>query len=328
MPLDPAARAFLDQGAALGFPSTHTLPVAEARELMVKRRAMLDATPEAVARIEDRTIPGPDGDVPVRLYAPSDERGLPVLVYFHGGGWVIGSIDTHDLLCRALANRAGCAVVSVDYRLAPEARFPAAAEDAYAATAWVAEHGDALGVDGGRVAVGGDSAGGNLTAAVALMARDRGRPPLLFQLLIYPVTAADFETASYQACAEGYGMSRADMIWFWDHYVPDAAGRKNPYAAPLHAADLSGLPPALVITAEYDTLCDEGEAFAARLHDAGVPTTLARYEGQIHGFVGNFAIMEQGRVAVDQAAEALREAFARGEDGTGQAAQVGGRTGA
>jgi len=328
MPLDPAVREFLDQAAALGIPAMHTLPVSEARELIVKRRAMLEATPEPVARIEDRTIPGSDGDIPIRLYAPSDERGLPVLVFFHGGGWVIGSIDTHDLLCRALANRAGCAVVSVEYRLAPEARFPAAAEDAYAATAWVAEHGDDLGVDGRRVAVGGDSAGGNLAAAVSLMARDRGRPPLLFQLLLYPVTAADFETASYRECADGYGLSRADMIWFWDHYLPETAGRTNPYAAPLHADDLSGLPPALVIVAEYDPLCDEGEAFAARLHDAGVGTTLARYEGQIHGFVGNFTIMEQGRVAIDQIAEALRAAFARPMGAAGRAEGVGGSTGA
>jgi len=234
---------------------------------------------------------------------------MAVLVFFHGGGWVIGNLDTHDMVCRALANAAGCLVVSVDYRLAPEARFPAAAEDCYAATAWVAEHARSLGGDGSRIAVGGDSAGGNLSASVALMARDRGGPPIAFQLLIYPVAAADFETASYRACAEGYGLSRADMIWFWDHYVPDTRDRANPYVAPLGADDLSGLPSALVITAEYDPLRDEGEALAAKLSAAGVPTTLARYDGQIHGFVSNYTVMEQGRVAIDQAAAALRTAF-------------------
>ena len=309
MPLDPKVREFLDLAAAAGFPPTHTLSPTEARELMVKRRALLEATPEPVARIEDRAIPGPAGEVPVRVYAPAADAALPVLTFFHGGGWVIGSIDTHDMVCRALANAAGCLVVSVDYRLAPEACFPAAAEDCYAATAWVAEQARSLGADGARIAVGGDSAGGNLAASVALIARDRGGPPLAFQWLIYPVAAPDFETASYQSCAEGYGLTRADMIWFWDHYVPDATDRSNPYVAPLSAEDLRGLPPALVITAEYDPLRDEGEALAARLREAGVPTTLKRYEGQIHGFVSNFTIMEQGRVAIDQAAAALRAAF-------------------
>ena len=309
MPLDPKVREFLDLGAAAGFPPTHTLSPTEARELMVKRRALLDATPEPVARVEDRAIPGPSGEIPVRLYAPSADEALPVLVFFHGGGWVIGSIDTHDMVCRALANAAGCLVVSVDYRLAPETCFPGAAEDCYAATAWVAEHARSLGADGSRIAVAGDSAGGNLTAAVTLMARDRSGPPLAFQWLIYPVAAPDFETESYQSCAEGYGLTRADMIWFWDHYVPEVSDRSNPYVAPLSAEDLSGLPPALVITAEYDPLRDEGEALAARLREAGVPTTLKRYDGQIHGFVSNFTVMEQGRVAIDQAAAALRNAF-------------------
>ena len=309
MPLDPKVREFLDQAAAAGFPATHTVSPTEARELMLKRRAMLQATPEPVARVDDRTIPGPAGAIPVRVYWPSADDGLPVLVFVHGGGWVIGNVDTHDMVCRAVANRAGCMVVSVDYRLAPEACFPGAAEDCYAATAWVAGHARELGADGSRLAIGGDSAGGNLTAAVALMARDRGGPPLRFQWLIYPVAGPDFETESYRQCAEGYGLTRADMIWFWDHYVPNAADRQNPYVTPLAAEDLRGLPPALVITAEYDPLRDEGEALAERLRAAGVPTTLKRYDGQIHGFVSNFTVMEQGRVAIDQAAAALRAAF-------------------
>ena len=309
MPLDPQARAFLDNGIAAGFVPTHTLSVAAAREQMIRRRALATATPEPVARIEDRSIPAPTGEIPVRIYAPDGDGPFPTLVYFHGGGWVLGGLDSHDGICRALANRVGCMVVSVDYHLAPEVRFPGAAEDCYAATRWVAEHGAEIGADPARIAVGGDSAGGNLAAVVALMARDRGGPALALQILIYPVTAPHFETSSYIANAQGYGLERADMIWFWDHYVPDAAERSNPYAAPLNAAELRGLPPALVITAEYDPLCDEGEAYADRLREAGVPTTLTRYAGQIHGFVGNFAIMDQGRAAIEELAMALREAF-------------------
>jgi len=309
MPLDPQARFVLDQIAAQGGLELTDLSPVEARQMFEKMRVPIPGEP--VARVENRTVPGPAGPIPVRVYASGPAATLaPGLAFFHGGGWVIGSLDTHDNLCRALANRTGAVVVSVDYRLAPEHRFPAAAEDCWAAASWLAEHGDEFGVDGTRLAVAGDSAGGNLAAAVALLARDRGAPRLRHQTLIYPVTDADFDTASYRDNAEGYLLTRAGMQWFWDHYVPDAERRRDGYASPLRAEKLAGLPPALVITAEYDPLRDEGEAYAARLRDAGVPTTRTRYDGQIHGFVGLFELFDQGKAAVDEIATALRDPLA------------------
>jgi acetyl esterase len=260
-----------------------------------------------LAEVEDRRIPGAAGEIGVRVYRPEGRAPLPALVYFHGGGWVIGSLETHDGACRELANRVGCVVVSVDYRLAPESRYPAAAEDCYAATKWVAGNAQALGVDPARIGIGGDSAGGNLTAVVALMARDRGGPALRHQLLIYPVTDADFGRPSYRENAEGYLLTTKAMEWFWGHYVPDPAQRAEPYAAPLRAKDLAGLPPAFVITAEYDPLRDEGEAYAKRLQQAGVPTRLQRYDGAIHGFFAMGLLSEVARTALaDAVAEAKR----------------------
>jgi acetyl esterase len=246
----------------------------------------------------------------VRIYKPEGRPPLPALVYFHGGGWVIGSLETHDGACRELANRIGCAVVSVDYRLAPESRYPAAAEDCYAATQWVAENAKALGVDAKRIAIGGDSAGGNLAAVVALMARDRGGPALRHQLLIYPVTDADFERASYRENAEGYLLTTKAMAWFWGHYVPELAQRQDGYAAPLRAKDLAGLPPAFVLTAEFDPLRDEGEAYAKRLAQAGVPTRLQRYDGAIHGFFAMGVLSQVARTAIDDAIAEVRAALA------------------
>ena len=265
---------------------------------------------ESIARIENRTVPGPAGQIPVRIYTPVGTAPFPVLVYFHGGGWVIGNLDTHDGICRSLANRVGCLVVSVDYRLAPEHPFPAAPEDCYAATRWLAEHAGSLGGDKGRIAVGGDSAGGNLAAVVALMARDRGGPKLAFQLLVYPATDTDFETRSYRENSEGYFLTRADMVWFWNHYAPRDEDRRNPYAAPLRAASLRGLPPALVITAEFDPLCDDGNAYAARLREDGVPVRLSQQDGLIHGFFQMGAVIDRGRASVDEASRALKDAFA------------------
>ncbi len=307
MPLDPALKMMLEQMAAQGGPQLHELAPAEAREVF--ENMPLPRPEVALPVVEDRRIPGPAGEIPVRLYRPDADATLPGLVYFHGGGWVIGSLDTHDATCRELAQKAGCAVVSVDYRLAPENRYPAAAEDCYAATCWVAENGGFLGIDANALAVGGDSAGGNLTAAVSLMARDRSGPSLRMQLLIYPVTDADFDTGSYRDNADGYFLTRDTMRWFWGHYVPDSAGRSDPYAAPLRAADLSGLPAALVQTAEFDPLRDEGEAYAARLREAGVPTTCTRYDGMIHGFFAMGMLTRGGRDAVDEAAQALGAAL-------------------
>jgi acetyl esterase len=309
MPLDPQARAFLDQMAALNLPPRWAMTPQEARD---QYEASIAALPpgEPVARVEDRVVPSPAGAIPVRVYTPQGDGTRPALVFFHGGGWVIGSISTHDNACRALANASGCIVASVEYRLAPEAKYPAAAEDCYAATRWVAEHAAELGADPARLAVGGDSAGGNLAAAVAMLARDRGGPSLTFQLLIYPVIEHDFGTPSYRDNAEGYGLSTKDMQWFWDLYLPGAAEGKEPYASPFRAPSLAGLPPALVITAEYDVLRDEGEAYAEALRAAGVPATATRYEGMIHGFFSRHFLFTKGRQAVDEAGQALRSALA------------------
>ena len=311
MGVDPQARALLDQVTAMGAPALHTLPVAEARQAIAAMSA-LQGTPEPIAQVENRRIPGPAGELPIRIYTPAGSAPLPVLVYFHGGGWVIGNLETHDGTCRTLANGAGCVVASVDYRLAPEHRFPAAVEDAYAATAWVSSHASALNGDAARVAVGGDSAGGNLAAVVALMARDRGAPRLAYQLLVYPVIDAACDTASYRDNAEGYFLTRDMMLWFWGHYLGGDSNRRHPYHSPLRADHLSGLPPAFVITAEFDPLRDEGEAYAERLRAAGVPVQLTRYSGMVHGFFGLGAVLDQAKVAMAEVTASLREAFAGG----------------
>jgi acetyl esterase len=282
-----------------------TLTPARARAQMEAATPLLGPSPN-VARVEERAFRGPGGSVPVRLTYPEGDRPFPGLVFFHGGGWVIGSIETHDALCRAITRAAGVAVASVGYRLAPEHKFPAAADDAYAAAAWVAERAGELGLDPRRIAVGGDSAGGNLAAVAALKARDLGQPRLAFQLLLYPITNDDLETPSYLENAEGYMLARSDMAWFWRQYLADPSQGRHPHVSPLRAEDLAGLPPALVITAEYDPLRDEGEAYAARLAAAGVPTRLIRYPGMIHGFIRRYNLLDQGREALDEIAAALR----------------------
>ncbi len=305
MPLDPQAKAFLEQGG----PAIHELPVNQVREL-VSSLMSVNASPESVSEVSNRRVPGPGGPIPVRVYLPRSGGSLPVLVYFHGGGWVAGDVDAYDATCRALTNAAGCAVVSVDYRLAPEHKFPAAAEDCYAAVQWVAAHAGEFGGDATRLAVGGDSAGGNLAAVVAHMARDQGGPAIAFQLLVYPVTDHNFSTPSYQENADGYLLTKDAMVWFWNHYLRDSADGGSPIASPLRSTNLAKLPPALVITAEFDPLRDEGEAYAKRLESAGVPTTLKRYDGMIHGFFGLGGVFDQGRQAVKDAAASLQNAFA------------------
>jgi acetyl esterase len=309
MALDPQARTMLEQLAAGGVAPIDTLSVAEARAFMESMRG-LHGPPTPLPVVRDLTVEGPAGDIPARLYRPAETGKLPLLVYFHGGGWVIGSLETHDDVCRDLAAASGCAVLSVDYRLAPEHRYPAAADDCRAATAWAHANAASLDVDPGRIAVGGDSAGGNLAAVTALRGREAGGPALRFQLLVYPVTCGRMDTPSYRDNAEGYLLTRDAMAWFWDHYTPDARDREHPHAAPLRAADLRGLPPALVLTAEFDPLRDEGEAYAERLRAAGVPTTLRRYDGLIHGFFTMGGLIDRARDAVRDAASALRAAFA------------------
>ncbi|RBY83050.1 alpha/beta hydrolase [Geodermatophilus sp. TF02-6] len=267
---------------AQGTPDFADLSVSQARDLAAAFKDMQAPAPE-MASVRDLTVPGPAGNLPVRVYTPTGSpRG--VLVYFHGGGWVIGTIEIVDSPCRALADAAGCVVVAAQYRLAPESAYPAAPEDCYAVTQWVAEHEAELGTEPAGIVVAGDSAGGNLAAVVALMARDRGGPQLAFQALIYPVTdVASFETDSYGQNAEGYLLTARSMRWFRDHYVPDESRRAEPYASPLRADDLSGLPPAFVAVAEFDPLHDDGERYAKALEQAGGQVELKRYEGQIHG---------------------------------------------
>jgi acetyl esterase len=308
MPITAEVQEILKLRAAA--PAMHTLSVEEARISSAAARIQPDP-PEPVARIEDFTIPGPAGDIPVRLYSPDPDTQLPVLVYYHGGGWVIGDLDSHDPLCRTLANRANVVVLSVHYRLAPEHKYPAAADDSYAAAQWVSEHGAEIGADGSRIVVCGDSAGGNLSAVVSLMARDRGGPGLRGQVLIYPVTNLDFGTDSYRDNGDGSkGLSEDGMRWFWQHYVRTQSEGFEPYASPLRADTIADLPPALVITAEYDALRDEGELYADRLERGGVTTQLTRYDGVIHGFVGMFAAVPEGNTAVNQIAEFLKETLA------------------
>ncbi|MCH8284699.1 MAG: alpha/beta hydrolase [Chloroflexi bacterium] len=306
MPLHPQARAVLDQLNAQN-------AQVEGPVTLEMRRKMIDNAPRRsgpeVGRIEDRVIPGPETDLPIRVYTPEGTPPFGALVWFHGGGWVIGSIESHDAACRSLCVSAGCVVVSVDYRLAPETKFPGPAEDCYVATRWVQANAARIGVDGNKVAVGGDSSGGNLAAAVALMARDRGEPRLAFQLLVYPVIDRDFTTESYQANAKGYLLTRAGMIENWRLYLRDDADAANPYAAPLQASDLTRLPPTLVITAEFDPLRDEGEAYGRRLAEAGVAATCSRYDGMIHGFFSFLDAIDMANDAVAEAAEALKTAF-------------------
>ena len=307
MPIDQQSQAVLDRMAATGRPLLHTMVPQIARAF---NAIPPDPGPE-VAKVEYRLIPGPARDILTRVYTPAGKGPFPVLVWIHGGGWVLGNLEAADGSSRRLAVGAECVVVSVDYRLAPEAKFPAAPEDCYAVTSWVAQNAATINADGNRVAVGGDSAGGNLTAVVSLMARDRGGPPIVFQLMVYPVTDRSYGTRSYQECGDNYGLTKDSMVWFWDHYLTDESEATNPYVSPLRVKDLSGLPPALVITAECDPLRDEGEAYAERLRQAGVPATSTRYDGAIHLFFQLPSLIDSGKKAVLQASTALKAAFAR-----------------
>lgn len=277
-----------------GFPAVETMSGAEARAA-VRSRYRAPDRPQPIGAVEERTIPGPDGDVPVRIYWPETSSGgpAPVALFAHGGGFVFCDLDTHDDLCRSLCNGIGAVVVSVDYRLAPESRWPAAADDVYAALCWVARTAGELGADASQIVVAGDSAGGNLAAVTAILARDRGGPDIACQALLYPVIAADFDTESYRRFEAGYYNTRAAMAWYWDQYVPDAADRSHPHASPLRA-DLSGLPAAVVITAGFDPLHSEGDDYAEALAAQGVLVVHRSYPGAIHGFMTMSALTLAG----------------------------------
>ncbi|RZL90879.1 MAG: alpha/beta hydrolase [Variovorax sp.] len=310
--LHPQARALLDFIAARGVPPTHTLDAIDARAFYRERRTATQPEPETVAEVRELSAPGAAGPIPLRLYRPAGSGVsdvLPVLVYYHGGGWVIGDLDTHDVLCRALCNGAGCAVVAVDYRLAPEHRFPAAFDDALAATRWVRQEAASLGVDAGRLAVGGDSAGGNLAAAVAIAARDAGDLPIAFQLLIYPATDQRRGHPSHTTNGQGYLLEKATMDYFHDHYIVDARSDLDWRASPLLHDDLSKLPPALVLTAGFDPLRDEGLAFADALSAAGSAASCVCFERQIHGFITMGRLLDEANTAVGLCAAELRRAL-------------------
>jgi acetyl esterase len=308
MPLLPEVQQLLAALDAAGLPPFEHMTVPQAREA-AKGFIDLQGEPEEIAT-EDRTIPGPAGDIPVRVYTPAGDGPKPVILYFHGGGWVIGDLDVCDNPVRRIANTTGAVVVSVDYRLAPEHFYPAAFDDSYAATVWVAEHAAELGGDPERIATCGDSAGGNLAAAIAIAARDRQGPRLAAQLLLYPVTDFDFTTGSYEENGEGYLLTRGSMQWFWAHYLGPQELGKDPFACPARADNLVGLPPAFIATAEFDPLRDEGEAYAANLRTAGVDVTAKRYDGMVHGFAWTLGATPSGAVLIDDLAAAFGAALA------------------
>ena len=307
MALHPQCKTFLDILAGAGGKPIEQLPVAEAR---VASKALIDfgGPEEPVAEVENRSIPGPAGPIGLRVYRPIQEETLPGLVYFHGGGFVICDLDTHDRQCRNLANAAGCTVISVDYRLAPKHKYPAAVEDAYAATRYVAENAAEFGVDPNRIAVGGDSAGGNLAAVVSLLARDRGEPRLKFQLLIYPLVDFEDKSPSMRQYSKDHFLTSEMLEWCASEYLP-TEDRRHPNASPLNAVNLRDLPPAMILTAECDPLRDQGEAYARKLERAGVPVELKRYDGMIHVFLQLGGIVDTAKVAMADAAAALRRAF-------------------
>ncbi len=309
MALDPQAQALLQKAAAAGLPPPYKLSVDAARARMAQSFATV-GEPEPVAAVQDLTIPGPLGGLGGRLYRPTASQAVPVLVFFHGGGWTINSVATHDLVCRRLANESGCAVFSVEFRLAPEHAYPAPIDDAYLATCWVAANAQKLGLDSTRIAVGGDSSGGTMATVVALLARDRGGPAIKYQLMLYPPT--DFYhpgTPSYEERAVGYSLNREFMVWFWDHYAPKGVDHDDPYLCPLRAKDLSGMPPALLATAEYDPLRDEGRRYAERLRDSGVPVDYRHFDDQMHGFIMQSATIDRARVALVEFGKALGAAL-------------------
>jgi len=310
--LDPQARAVIDLVIRSGRPAYHQLSPKDARQLFRETRPASTPTPPQIGMVRDLTADGPLGPIPLRVYRPAGvpaSTPLAVLVFFHGGGWVIGDLEMHDVLCRQLTAGSGVSVVSVDYRLAPEHKFPAAVDDAWAATRWVVAHAGELGADASRLAVGGDSAGGNLAAVVALLARDKGAPAIAVQVLIYPVTDLVGETRSYRDFAEGYLLTREGMRWFIAHYLTAEAEAADWRASPLRAQSLAGLPPALIVTAGFDPLRDEGEAYAERLRDAGVRVDSVCYGGMIHGFVPMGRLLDTAGRAISLIAGSLSQAL-------------------
>ncbi len=308
MPLHPFLQAMVDKAALL--PPMHTVPLERLRATDVAR--FTAGVPRLeLPLVQEATMPGPGGPLALRIYKPSTEPNLPVIVFFHGSGFVLCSLDTNDLICRQLCKASGAIIVSVDYRLAPEHKFPAASDDCLGATRWVGHHARKFGGDPARIALAGDSAGGNLAAVTALRVRDQGGPALRGQLLVYPVTDhPSAPKASYQECGEGFGLTEASMRWFWDLYLADREDPTHPYASPLRADNLRELPPAYVITAQYDVLRDEGEAYAKRLAEHGVETKVEHFPDMNHGFMFWVGLIDPATEAVVKSAAWLREKLA------------------
>jgi len=310
MRLDPDAAAILERVREAGVPPWRSLPPVEGRQVYRERALLFQAEPIAVGTVWETAIPSRAGPLRIRVYRPDDGPPRPIFIYLHGGGWTLGDLDTHDTVCRRIAVAADCMVVAVDYRLAPEQPYPAAMDDTIDAVCWVAEHGAELGGDPGRLALGGDSAGGNLTAGAAIRLRDEGGPRVALQVLIYPATQATFEMLAYYENADGYFLTTADVVWFWRNYLGhDQAAAADPYAAPGVAADLRDLPPAVVITADFDPIRDDGDIYALKLRAAGVPVVAKRFRGMIHGFVALPLEIQAGRRAIRLIAGAARRAW-------------------
>lgn len=311
MPLHPQVAELLVRRAALGFPDNSEVTPTEARANSAAGKKAIPTEQEPVGEISERTIPGPAGDIPVRIYRPSTEGPHSLIMLFHGGGWVVGGLDSEDSTSRGLVNRVNAVLVSVDYRMAPEVRFPGAPEDCYTATVWAVEHAEELDVDASKLAVAGTSAGGNLSAAVSLMARDRGGPNIKHQVLFCPVIDYDFDRASYIENATDYGLTRDNMIWFWEQYLGPNGDGHDPYASPIRAASLAGLADATVISAQYDPLLDEAADYATALKAAGNDVTYTEYPGMTHGFNGSFGLIDAARDACDEASNRILASFAK-----------------
>ena len=311
MPLHPQMKELMDRRVALGLPSNLDVTPEEARANSIAGRLAIPSDQEPVGEISERTIPGPGSDLPIRIYRPATDGPHSLIMLFHGGGWVVGNLDSEDSMSRGLVNRVNAVLVSVDYRMAPETRFPGAPEDCYTATVWAVEHADELGVDASNLAVAGTSAGGNLSASIAQIARDRSGPVIKHQVLFCPVIDYDFDRPSYLENAEGYGLTRDNMIWFWEQYLgPDGDGH-NPYASPIRAADFSGRADATVISAQYDPLLDEAADYAAALKAAGNDVTYTEYPGMTHGFNGSLGLLDAAVEACEEASKHILTSFAK-----------------
>ncbi|MBV9655829.1 MAG: alpha/beta hydrolase [Acetobacteraceae bacterium] len=314
MPLDPDCVRVLALLRNMGLPPVEKLTPAEARSNYRRTRSVLGAPPVEVAELRDLAAPGPDGPIPLRLYRAvgcAAGAAAPALVYYHGGGWVIGDLDTHDGACRSLANAAGCVVVAVDYRLAPEHPFPAAVEDCAAATRWIVEQAAELAIDPARIAVGGDSAGGNLAAVMALLSRDGRLPPVCYQLLIYPATDLLRTQPAYERFTQGLPLTASSTEWFTNHYLPRIEDALDWRASPSRVASLMGVAPAFVLTAGYDPLCDEGQAYAERLAREGVRVSALHVADQMHGYLTMAGQVRASGVSIEIMGAMLRDAFGR-----------------